>query len=336
MAATLRKQLAALKEAETAPAAATLDDIATKIAEIAALADSLDKPLDENAQLYELAVVEVTRLRTGIEAVGSAVESLASDPPPTAAAARGTATVALEKLTVVDERCQDLLVPHLVRARLANMTVGRPLEFVEIFGDAPPSLERRTALLKELAALGSYVDQGVVDVNRQIIWRKSGNATIRTLSALSPLLFAGLSILLLLGIGSLGLLDDSPLDDGRNLAEAFVVVLLGVVAHLFVENVKLSQAQDAPILAIGDFIDWLHLRWAGIGGTFVSILITVIGMQLAVDKDPLDSGWDTASLYFFAGYSIDSVAGIFLTRFGTSATGGVSGLLARLNPTGTP
>jgi hypothetical protein len=109
-------------------------------------------------------------------------------------------------------------------------------------------------------------------------------------------------------------------------------VLLGVVAHLLVENVKLSQARETPILAIGALVDWLHLRWAAIGGTFFAILVTVLGLRLTLDEETLEEGWETTLLFFFAGYSVDSVAGIFLTRFGTSAKGGVASVVALLKP----
>ena len=98
------------------------------------------------------------------------------------------------------------------------------------------------------------------------------------------------------------------------------------------ENVKLSQARETPILAIGEFVDWLHLRWAGIGGTFFAILVTVLGLRLTLDEETLAGGWETTLLFFFAGYSVDSVAGIFLTRFGTAAKGGVAAVTARIKP----
>jgi hypothetical protein len=333
--AELRKALVPVKDAKAVPPAEELEAIASSIESLTTLAAALQAPLDESPRLAALAAAAVEALDRNIAA--AARDAAALDPanaPADAAAARAAAVSLAERIAAVDDACLVLVVPYRVRMMLRSRRVGRALPFLEVFDGEPPPAERRATMLKQLEAMGSYLAEGVVDVNRELIWRKSGSAATRALSALSPVLFAALGALVLIAISSLPSLDDSPLGNGAEVLEAYVVVTMGVAVHLLVENVKLSQEQNAPILAIGEFVDWLHLRWAGIGSTFFAILVTVIGLRLTFDAEALNKGWETTLLYFFAGYSVDSVAGIFLQRFGTSAKAGVSGLLSRVRAPG--
>jgi hypothetical protein len=101
---------------------------------------------------------------------------------------------------------------------------------------------------------------------------------------------------------------------------AYLLVLAGAVLHLVVENVKQGQSGNVPILAIGDGLECLHLRWAGLGLSFLPVLVTVIGLRiLGAGNDP-----DELTVYVFAGYSVDSVSGLFLTRFDASGRRGSS------------
>jgi hypothetical protein len=117
---------------------------------------------------------------------------------------------------------------------------------------------------------------------------------------------------------TLGLDDSVGLKSSGDNLNAYLLVLLGMVAHLLIENLKQFQANTTPV-AIGAFLDWLHLRWVAIAYSFVPVVVTVVGLLVTVGFDG-----DKALLYFFAGYSIDSVAGVFLTRFGTAAASGVA------------
>jgi hypothetical protein len=67
---------------------------------------------------------------------------------------------------------------------------------------------------------------------------------------------------------------------------------------------------------VSSWLDWLHLRWASIALSFFPVIVTVLGLRLTHH-----TGWPTV---FFAGYGVDSVAGLFLTRFDAAATKGVN------------
>lgn len=109
---------------------------------------------------------------------------------------------------------------------------------------------------------------------------------------------------------------------------AYALVLAGVAMHLVVTAQKERQAQSGAPLPLGSPLDWLHTRWAGVAWTFVCAVIVVFGMGLN-DFTNVQTA-DVAYLYLFAGYSVDSVAGLFLTRFDALAQKGVATLDAKL------
>ncbi len=103
------------------------------------------------------------------------------------------------------------------------------------------------------------------------------------------------------------------------LAAAYILVLTGVLLHLGVEGVKQSQSRPGRPLVIGHALDWLHLHWAGISLSVVPIVVVTIGLRLAETK----TGTEEAALFLFAGSSVDSVAGMILTRFDSLAAKGL-------------
>jgi hypothetical protein len=328
----LRRLTAPLKDVQVIPDEATLRPVAEAVTRLATQRDALAAPLAQSPTLGAIAAAAVETLRRRIDATRR--DAAALDPaslPADSAAFRAAVTLARTRLDEAYDASLELTVPYQARTLLSDRRVGKPLAFIDVFarGQAP-SAERRTEMLQELALRAGYLNEGVIDVSRGIIWRRSGSAAIRLLSCLSPIVFAAVAAGLLLLISDVA--ETPRLDDRSVVFDSYVIVLLGTVAHLLVENVKLSQAADSPILAIGDFVDWLHLRWASIGATFFAIVVAVIGLRLTLPEESLKPGWQTTLLFFFAGYSVDSVAGIFLNRFGTAAPTAVGAVTAAIQP----
>jgi hypothetical protein len=217
-------------------------------------------------------------------------------------------------------------IPNRLKEALVGLAVGRALNFDTTFADELPDAKQRSALLARLAAYESLF-HGAIDVENGVVYKMSPSRGWRVASYLSPLIFAALAGGFLALIGTLDQLQirlDSEwgLDEVPPLLGAYLLVLAGALIHLVVENVKQAQSDKVPILAIGDGLEWLHLRWAGLGLSFIPVLVTVVGLRVAgVGSDPSD-----VPIYLFAGYSVDSVAGLFLTRFDASARRGLKSI----------
>ncbi len=210
-------------------------------------------------------------------------------------------------------------IPHRLGEHLVGIRVGKALDFDDTFKNEIPDAKRRALMLSYLAPY-AWRQGGMVDTANAVVYKISRSLWWRLASYLSPLFFAGLSIGALVFVANLdnmGLVDDldSRISDSSALIGAFFLVLAGSIIHLIAENIKQLQAGQVRVLAIGDTLEWLHLRWAGIALTFIPILVVVFGMRLA----GVDDNHDEVALYLFAGYSVDSLAGLFLTRFDTAA-----------------
>jgi hypothetical protein len=225
--------------------------------------------------------------------------------------------------------CEVLTLPQRLREHLASVGVGRSLKFDELIEDETVNDAQRDYLLRWLTPYGHEFGV-VIDVKARLIYKLSTNRRWRIISYFSPVIWGLLGAALLAGIGNLHRLDVVPpdkwnLSDASQLLGAYVLVLIGAIIHLVVENLKQAQA-GTPVLAIDDFLAWLNLRWAGLVWTVALILVTVIGLRVS----GVDSASGNIPIYIFAGYSFDSVAGLFLTRFGTAADKGVTRLRAQL------
>jgi hypothetical protein len=292
--------------------------------ELRARVEPMREALRESPALDAVAAKAVDGLDRAVRAAANEAEKLTSDAD--LATVRSAAVAVTNHLDTAYDAILGLFVPYYVREQLHTLGVGRALLLATVYSDHElrlPSQERRLELLARLENDRSYMDEGIVDVEHERIWRKSSSRAARAASYAAPIVFAVLGGGLAWLATKLELPEGLGLDDFSELLTAYVLVLAGVAAHLIVENVKQFQAKAVPVVAIGRLLDWLHLRWAAIAWTFFLVLVTVVGLRASLDIEAKDN-----LLYLFAGYSIDSVAGIFLTRFGTAAASGVSRLHA--------
>jgi hypothetical protein len=207
------------------------------------------------------------------------------------------------KVTVIDE----------VKERLLTLRVGKALDFHAVFKTKLPDLAQRKGLLEELK---NQKFGGWVEVSTGLIYRLPGTRLGIVLACFAPLLFGLLAGAGLYGFSSLDLPSSwDKLGDGWALLGVYGLVMLGVAAQLLVENVKQSLTGSVKILAITDTTYWLALRWVGLSQTVIAAVIVTIGLRLT-NVHGSDEG---LALCIAAGYSVDSVAGVFLTRFHSMA-----------------
>jgi hypothetical protein len=219
--------------------------------------------------------------------------------------------------------CGLVTIPTRLNEHLKTVRVGQALDFKANFKDELPAKSQRKEVLDYLAEHPTAV-WGLVDPEKELVYRMSMSIYYRLFTYISPLLMTAAIGAALVGLAQFdnwGLVSKSGewqyLSSGRALVSTYVFVLAGAVTHLLVESLKQVRfGQGAPIYAVSSWLDWLHLRWVSISLSFFPVVVTVLGLRLTHH-----TGWPTA---FFAGYGIDSVAGLFLTRFDAAATKGVN------------
>ena len=322
----LLERVGAFAAAEAAPAQSAYEQVGRTFNGLMERLPAMEEALEDSAALDEEASTAILALREALEDARRRADFLDGSPVHTDLKnVRLDAHETVKLLTTARDAIREILLPYRVKSDLHGLSVGRSLDFKKAYEQQIPSADERKALLEQFTRRRDYFDEGVVDVAGELIWRKSSNRVWRMVTAYAfPPLFTVLVGAALCLPGLFGL-EWSGLDETSDVLLAYLLVWAGVVAHLLVENVKQAQSRTSGITAIGEATDWLHLRWVGLAWSFFPIVVVVIGL-LAIGIDVRED--EEALMFFFGGYSVDSVAGVFLTRFGTAAEGGVTAVTA--------
>ncbi|HWB87310.1 MAG TPA: hypothetical protein VG675_24420 [Bryobacteraceae bacterium] len=234
-------------------------------------------------------------------------------------------------LDVIVFRCAELTLSPRINETLENLRVGQPLDFEFEFGDElPVGAELRKRLLLELAQEAKAIQNGVIDVSQEVIYKAaaSRNAQRRSVFELVALIVCGGLVIPLLVMPWIFQIMQQP--DGRiwnisanlHFVVNYVLIFIGSGIHLLIEAVKSQRAESKPSFqAMNDWVLWLHVREMPV---FWGIVYIWIGYVLLSAGIPGLSP-QTA---FFAGYSIDSITEVFLDRFQTAAKAQAAALTA--------
>lgn len=224
-----------------------------------------------------------------------------------------------------------MTVPARVKQHLAGLRVGNKLRFDATFADEIRDPQQRRDMLTYLRDHPAFAD-GVVDVEHGLIYRASPRLRRRLVSYVGLSAFSILGGLLFLylitnGLPAIGLSlsDVTGLKPDRfnNLLSAYVLLVAGQVAHIVVDAVKQQQRGDDSFRAIDDWLLWIHVREMSILVGVLALWVTLYGLAVAFP------GGINGVTAFTAGYSIDSILGLFITRFEARTTG-TTGELATL------
>ncbi len=214
-------------------------------------------------------------------------------------------------------QCASLTLSPRVNDTMENLRVGQPLDFDFVFsGELPRNLEMRSRLLQELSQEGGVLGSAVVDCDQRVIYKVAQTRAEQRHSAykiVALLVLAGAIVPLALEWAGT-LTNNSPFNwpDLPRLYMLYVVVFLGAGAHVAIDALKAAKAQTRPdFQAMNDWVLWVHVRYISILWTLGWIVLGYILLVLAMPKLELASA-------FFAGYSIDSITGLFLARFETT------------------
>jgi hypothetical protein len=329
-------------------AALKLTDVPTRDAELEkALKEFRRGALDEIAAIENLRIAarKVLDGNPGVyDAIGDAVTNLETA---WARARRSLDQIrtadAAEAASLLDDLDEDVgtmlwqaavvTMPSRVNEHLVTLDVGGQLDFGEAFSDELPTAPARRRFLQILKSHPGSVT-GEVDVERGVIY-KAATGPRRIFSYVLLVLLVGPGAWLFIGFltaGSswLGVPATWLFATNRHdeLWAAYLFVVAGVLFHLLVEAVKQAQrSTDQAFLALGHWLTWIHVRETSLAITVLTMWMVPIGLALTL---PAKIDVPTA---FFAGYSIDSIIGIFLTRFDGLAKTSDDALLKRLRPT---
>jgi hypothetical protein len=207
-----------------------------------------------------------------------------------------------------------LTIPDRLNRHLAFVRVGKALNFDEAFSDEVPDAADRLLLLRYLADHPTTVE-GIVDVARGLVFRVSPSLRVRIATYLAPLVavFAGAGVVALAGV-----LDDwldvtdwpTSMRESGPLLTGYFFVVLGAVVHVAVDTLKQQRfGAGTSFLALDDVLAWVHVRYFSICASVLWVLVGIFGLAATSDK----LTWDLA---FFVGFSLDSLGGLFLQRFG--------------------
>jgi hypothetical protein len=224
-------------------------------------------------------------------------------------------------------QCASLTLSPRVNDTMINLRVGQPLDFDFVFGsELPRSADKRKRLLLELAQEGGVLGSAVVDVEQGVIYKVAESRQEQRQSAyklVALLVLAGAIVPLILAWAST-LTNQLPFSwaDLPRLYMIYVVVFLGAGAHVAVDSLKAARAKTRPdFQAMNDWVLWVHVHYISILWGLGWVLFGYILLIFAMPKLLLPSA-------FFAGYSIDSITALFLTRFETTVKTNTQALTA--------
>jgi hypothetical protein len=253
----------------------------------------------------------------------------------------GDAAVVRARLDEVDAAATTMMwqaalvtMPPRINAHLKTLDVGGQLDFGEAFSDELPTEAARKRYLGILRSHPGSLT-GEVDAERGVIY-KAAHGPRRIASYLLLLALVGPLALVFINFAARGSLElgipaDWLLKGANRQAElwsAYVFVVLGVVFHLLVEAIKQAQrSTNKAFLALGHWLTWIHVREMSLAITILTMWVIPIGLALTLSNQRI--GVETA---FFAGYSIDSIIGVFLTRFDGLAKTSSEAVLTRIRP----
>jgi hypothetical protein len=227
---------------------------------------------------------------------------------------RGMAIIGLirDKLDGIICTCLANTLTPDINDRLRNLDVGQPLDLQFVYGDEfPRDPKLRKRLILEVAQERGVIENGYCDADAGLIYRIAATKKQRRecIWQVSGLLLLG--VLLAGGACLLGLvLPAWPIRPYRFATLTnYVFLFLGAGLHLLIDALKQNRAQTKPSFAAMDnWLLWLHVHekpviygilWADLGFLLLTFMVPSMDWKLA----------------FTAGYSIDSVTDLFLTRF---------------------
>lgn len=210
--------------------------------------------------------------------------------------------------------CNLVTIPPRLKEHLETLRSGHYLDFYDTFKDEICEESDGTRILKYLSRHAAYID-GIIDVSQGRVYyanpKKSPVANLLILAG--ALIFGGLLVISGIGLvaGTMSFTRSGMSAYFGTKAPLYAIMVCGAIVHVVIGAVKqMRSATDNSFMALDDWFVWINIKLLSILG---SIAILLLGFALMVTTFA-----QTDMLTFFiAGYSIDSLGDLFLTRFDT-------------------
>ena len=230
---------------------------------------------------------------------------------------RGTRSIAVLDTMMFLCACQT--IPDELDKYLANYRIGRSLDFVGTFQDQLPNKELTLAVLARLAPQSGIVS-GLIDLNNAMVIKADQRFWRQAMSVVAILFTVGLGYgLVALAVHPGWFSFDASAwpvapKDWTALNGAYLLVLLGVLAHWVLDRVKLNRS-GTDVTPLSEWLMWLHVNEVPI---IVRIATVWLMVALGVAFKSFNPGTGVQPVtYFTAGYFIDSTFDALVGRFNT-------------------
>lgn len=235
-----------------------------------------------------------------------------------------------DKLDEIIFTCLSNTLTPDINDRLPNLEIGQPLDVEFVYGDDfPRNPNLRKRLVLGVAQEQAVIPSGIFDADSGLIYRIAPTPKERRKSVWHTAGLIVVGSLLAVAAAFAGLwLPSWPIQPSQwsKLLSNYVFLFIGAGGHLLIDALKQKRAQTKPsFAAMDDWLLWVHVREKPV---LYSILWADLGFILLTAMIP-DLDWRGA---FAAGYSIDSITDLFLSRFENL----VGQAASQIKPTATP
>ena len=232
--------------------------------------------------------------------------------PAKAAAALDTLRHVRDKLDKIIFTCLSSTLTPDINDRLRNLDVGQPLDLNFVYGpDFPRDADLRQRLILEMVQERGVIANGCFDAQNCMIYRIAPSLKTRRKAIWNVSFFILGGLFLAAAACFLKLVIPAWPIKAYNYATLanYVALFLGAGAHVLIDALKQKRAQTKPsFTAMDDWVLWLHVHqmsviysiaWADLGFLLLTFFVPTMDAKFA----------------FAAGYSIDSVTELFVTKF---------------------
>ena len=285
------------------------DEVRAAAARAAALQPLRQSDADDFAR-YARELVQVDNAWADLDQIWS---PLTSPIPPLAdfVASAHQSLAILDRLAFL---CALQTIPNELDNYLSNYRIGQKLDFVTTFKDQLPTEQATRDVLAALAPQSAVIS-GLVDVVNGMIVKASSSIRRQVLSVVFILLTVALGFgLIAFAVAGPWRGWLTPSASWSALNGAYLLVLLGVLAHWILDRLKLSRA-GADLLPLSEWLLWLHVNEVQIIVRIVTIWF-VVGLGIAFKVFNLANGVPPVT-YFTAGYFLDSTFDALVGRLNT-------------------
>ena len=223
----------------------------------------------------------------------------------------------LEDLSLV---CARITIPNELNNYLANVRIGKSLNFVATFRDQLPSDDLTKSVLATLAPQSGIVS-GLIDLTTSSVIKADSRLWRQVLSVV----FIAIAVALGFGLVALAVHADTwlgfdssgwpvQLKNWAALNGAYILVLIGVVAHWVLDRIKQTRG-GADVTPISEWLLWLHVNEVPIMVRIATVWL-MVAMGVAFKTFNLATAVQPVT-YFTAGYFLDSTFDALIGRFNT-------------------